>query len=71
MPAVITAGDPDDGDTFRVPPVPLASGTRLGGSEGGRVTAVELVVTTEDGATTRIPLRAQHGAWWAPDPPEG
>ncbi|SDN57959.1 hypothetical protein SAMN05660199_00325 [Klenkia soli] len=58
----------DDGDTFRVPPVPLASGRRLPDPDGRAVAAVELVVTTEDGATTRIPLRAEHGAWWPPHP---
>ncbi|MCM3523322.1 hypothetical protein, partial [Curtobacterium sp. P97] len=55
-------GSTDDGDTFRLPPVPLATGTRLAGSgddAAERITAVELVVTTEDGATRRIPLRSQ------------
>jgi hypothetical protein len=68
---VITAGTAEDGDTFRVPPVPLASGDRLGAPDGPLVTRVELLVTTADGGTTRIPLRAQHGAWWPPAPPEG
>ncbi|MEI4270688.1 hypothetical protein TEK04_03030 [Klenkia sp. LSe6-5] len=61
----------EDADTFRVPPVPLASGTRLPGPDGPGITAVDLVVTTDDGATTRLPLRLRHGAWWAPGPPEG
>lgn len=71
MPGVITAGSTDDGDPFRVAPVPLASGDRWGAPDGPQVTAVELVITTADGGTTRIPLRAQHGAWWPPSPPEG
>ncbi len=60
-----------DGDAFRLPPVPLASGDRLADPDGRTVVGVELVVTTEDGGRTRIPLRAEHGAWWAPRHPEG
>ncbi|SSC22648.1 Hypothetical protein KLENKIAIHU_1237 [Klenkia terrae] len=59
----------DDGDTFRVPPVPLASGRLLPDPDGRTVVAVELVVTTADGGTVRIALHDRHGAWWAP--PDG
>lgn len=55
----------DDGDTFRVPPVPLASGRRLPDPDGRVVTAVDLVITTEDGEQVRIGLGERHGAWWA------
>lgn len=60
--------DDHDGaaDEFMLPPVPLASGQRLADPDGRRVRAVELVVTTEDDEQTRIPLRSEHGAWWAP-----
>ena len=58
----------DDGVAFVVPPVPLASGTRLPEPDGRSIRAVELVVTTEDGEQTRVPLQPRHGAWWAPVP---
>ncbi|KQS68372.1 hypothetical protein [Modestobacter sp. Leaf380] len=56
-------------DAFVVPPVPLASGSRLPDPDGRRVAGVALVVTTEDGGRREIRLRQEHGAWWAP--PEG
>jgi hypothetical protein len=52
-----------------LPPVPLATGAVLDDEESGelhRVTKVEVVVTTDDGAELRIPLEHRHGAWWAP-----
>jgi hypothetical protein len=52
-----------------LPPVPLATGELLDDEDSGelrRVTAVEVVVTTEDGGELRIPLVHRHGAWWAP-----
>ena len=59
---------PDDDDLV-LPPLPLATGARLPDPDGRRITAVALVVTTEDGAQTRVELRPEHGAWWAPAPP--
>ena len=58
-----------DEDDLVVPPIPLASGSVLppaGGGSAQRITAVELVVSTEDGGELRIPLVHRHGAWWAP-----
>jgi hypothetical protein len=52
-----------------LPPVPLATGEVLDDEDSGelrRVTAVEVVVSTEDGGELRIPLVHRHGAWWAP-----
>ena len=52
-----------------LPPVPLATGELLDDEDSGelrRVTAVEVVVSTEDGGELRIPLVHRHGAWWAP-----
>jgi hypothetical protein len=52
-----------------LPPVPLATGEVLDDEETGevrRITAVEVVVATEDGGELRIPLVHRHGAWWAP-----
>jgi len=52
-----------------LPPVPLATGGVLDDEDTGelrRVTAVEVVVSTEDGGELRIPLVNRHGAWWAP-----
>jgi hypothetical protein len=52
-----------------LPPVPLATGGMLDDHASGqlhRVTKVEVVVTTDDGAELRIPLVHRHGAWWAP-----
>ena len=52
-----------------LPPVPLATGEVLDDEDSGelhRVTNVEVVVTTDDGAQLRIPLEHRHGAWWAP-----
>ncbi|MGY1708662.1 hypothetical protein ACI8AC_04045 [Geodermatophilus sp. SYSU D00758] len=55
------------GDDLVLPPVPLATGgvVRLDGTRH-RVARVELVVSTEDGATVRIPLEHHHGGWWPP-----
>jgi len=52
-----------------LPPVPLATGEVLDDEDTGElrpITAVEVVVTTEDGGELRIPLVHRHGAWWAP-----
>jgi hypothetical protein len=52
-----------------LPPVPLATGDVLDDEDSGqlrRVTAVEVVVVTEDGGRLHIPLVHRHGAWWAP-----
>ena len=52
-----------------LPPVPLATGGMLDDEASGelhRVTKVEVVITTDDGAELRIPLVHRHGAWWAP-----
>ena len=49
--------------------MPLATGGLLDDEASGqlhRVTKVEVVVTTDDGAELRIPLVHRHGAWWAP-----
>ena len=61
--------EPPDEDVLFVPPVPLATGAVLAPADDGeprRITEVELVVSTEDGAQLRIPLVHRHGAWWAP-----
>jgi hypothetical protein len=61
--------DPTTRQLLFLPPVPLATGDVLDDEDTGelrRVTGVELVVTTEDGAELRIPLVHRHGAWWAP-----
>ena len=52
-----------------LPPVPLATGEVLDDEDTGelrRITAVEVVVSTEDGGELRIPLVHRHGGWWAP-----
>jgi hypothetical protein len=59
----------DDEGVLFLPPVPLATGRLLEPDDGGepvRITAVEVVVSTEDGEELRIPLVHRHGAWWAP-----
>jgi hypothetical protein len=60
--------DPSGDDVLVVPPIPLATGQLLEPADGPpvRITTVELVVSTEDGAELRIPLVNRHGAWWAP-----
>jgi hypothetical protein len=61
--------EPPDEDVLFVPPVPLATGAVLAPADDGaprRITEVELVVSTDDGAQLRIPLVHRHGAWWAP-----
>lgn len=61
--------EPPAEDVLVLPPIPLASGTLLEADDDGppvRVTAVEVVVSTEDGGQLRIPLVHRHGAWWAP-----
>lgn len=55
-------------DAFVLPPLPLASGTRLPDPDGRRVRSVAVVVTTEDGGRTEFPLREEHGAWWVDGP---
>ena len=60
--------DPTTEQLF-LPPGPLATGEVLEDEDSGelrRVTAVEVVVSTEDGGELRIPLAHRHGAWWAP-----
>ncbi len=54
----------DEADAFVLPPLPLASGSRLPDPDGRRVRTVTLVVTTDDGGQTEFPLREEHGAWW-------
>lgn len=59
----------EQGALLFLPPVPLATGEVLDDENSGelhRVTNVEVVVTTDDGAQLRIPLEHRHGAWWAP-----
>jgi hypothetical protein len=61
--------DPTTEQPLFLPPVPLATGELLDDEDTGelrRVTAVEVVVSTEDGGELRIPLVRRHGAWWAP-----
>jgi hypothetical protein len=61
--------DPTTEQLLFLPPVPLATGELLDDEDTGelrRVTAVEVVVSTEDGGELRIPLVRRHGAWWAP-----
>ena len=61
--------EPPGEDVLVVPPIPLATGQLLEPGDDGpprRVTALELVVSTEDGEQLRIPLVHRHGAWWAP-----
>jgi hypothetical protein len=62
-------GDQTAEQLLFLPPVPLATGEVLDDEETGevrRITAVEVVVSTEDGGELRIPLVHRHGAWWAP-----
>ncbi|HEX2075344.1 MAG TPA: hypothetical protein VHF92_16285 [Geodermatophilus sp.] len=55
-------------DVLALPPVPLATGQVIRrDGEPRRVTRVELVVSTEDGGESRIPLVHRHGAWWPPE----
>lgn len=59
----------EQGELLFLPPVPLATGEVLDDEESGevhRITKVEVVVTTDDGAELHIPLEHRHGAWWAP-----
>jgi hypothetical protein len=61
--------EPPGEDVLVVPPIPLATGQMLEPDDDGppvRVTGLELVISTEDGAQLRIPLVHRHGAWWAP-----
>jgi hypothetical protein len=61
--------EPPGEDVLAVPPIPLATGQVLEPASDGapvRITGVELVVSTEDGAELRIALVHRHGAWWAP-----
>jgi hypothetical protein len=61
--------DPTTERLLFLPPVPLATGDVLDDEDTGevrRVTAVEVVVSTDDGGELRIPLVRRHGAWWAP-----
>ena len=61
--------EPPGEDVLGVPPIPLATGQVLEPEGDGppvRVTGLELVISTEDGAQLRIPLVHRHGAWWAP-----
>ena len=61
--------EPPGEDVLVVPPIPLATGQVLEPEDDGppvRVTGLELVISTEDGAQLRIPLVHRHGAWWAP-----
>jgi hypothetical protein len=61
--------EPPGEDVLVVPPIPLATGRLLEAEDDGppvRVTGLELVISTEDGAQLRIPLVHRHGAWWAP-----
>jgi hypothetical protein len=56
-------------DLLVLPPIPLATGRLLRDDDDRPrvITAVELVVSTEDGGEHRIALVPRHGAWWAPD----
>ena len=59
--------EPPGDDVLVVPPMPLATGQLLEPEGDGplvRITKVEFVVSTEDGAERRIPLVLRHGAWW-------
>jgi hypothetical protein len=61
--------EPPGDDVLVVPPMPLATGQLLEPADDGpplRITKLEFVVSTEDGAELRIPLVLRHGAWWAP-----
>ena len=61
--------EPPRDDVLVVPPMPLATGQLLEQADDGpplRITKLEFVVSTEDGAELRIPLVLRHGAWWAP-----
>jgi hypothetical protein len=61
--------DPTTEQLLFLPPVPLATGEVLDDEDTGelrRITGVEVVVSTDDGAELRIPLVLRHGAWWAP-----
>jgi hypothetical protein len=54
-------------DVLVLPPIPLATGRLLRDDDRAvAITAVELVVSTEDGGEHRIALVPRHGAWWAP-----
>ena len=47
----------------------LATGRLLEPEDDGppvRITALEIVISTEDGGELRVPLVHRHGAWWAP-----
>ncbi|MGY1813848.1 hypothetical protein [Blastococcus sp. SYSU D00820] len=67
--------DPSGEEVLVLPPVPLATGSLLPGTDAGdgtvppsrRITAVEIVVSTEDGGQHRIPLVRRHDAWWPPE----
>ena len=61
--------EPPGEDLLVLPPIPRATGRLLRDDDDRPVpiTAVELVVSTEDGVEHRIPLVARHGAWWPPD----
>ena len=61
--------EPPGDDVLVVPPMPLATGQLLEPEGAGppvRITKLEFVISTEDGAEPRIPLVHRHGAWWAP-----
>ena len=55
-------------DVLVLPPIPLATGRLLRDDDDRPrvITAVEVVVSTEDGGEHRIALVPRHGAWWAP-----
>ena len=64
--------EPSGEEVIVLPPLPLATGRLLpDGTDPAsrRITEVDLVVRTEDGAEHRVRLVEQHGAWWAPAPP--
>jgi hypothetical protein len=66
-----TMGELPAGEDLLVfPPIPLATGQVVADAEGNpvRIQSVEVVVKTEDGKESRIPLTALHGAWWANPP---
>ena len=58
---------PGGGDLLTFPPIPLATGQMFADAEGKpvQITKVEVVVTSEDGTESRIPLTSLHGGWWA------
>jgi hypothetical protein len=66
---VLQVADTSDLTLLTLPPVPLATGQLVfarGEDRPRRLTAVDLVLTTEDGEEVRLPLVNQHGAWWPP-----